>query len=47
MPYFRGGELTDIYADAKIGEYRFVASNIIHLDIMTGLVNGAAAPTPT
>ncbi|WP_225333539.1 class II fructose-bisphosphate aldolase [Halomicrobium urmianum] len=43
MPYFRGEELADVYAGAKRDGYGFVASNVTHLDIMTGLVNGAAA----
>lgn len=43
MPYFRGEELVDVYANAKMGGYGFVASNITHLDIMSGLIDGAAA----
>lgn len=43
MPYLRGEELADMYAEAKSEGYGFVASNITHPDILTGLVDGAAA----
>jgi len=43
MPYFRGTELADLYAAARAGGYGFVASNVTHPDIATGLVRGAAA----
>jgi Fructose/tagatose bisphosphate aldolase len=43
MPYFRGTELTDVYSRAKREGYGFVASNLTHTDIVTGLLSGAAA----
>ncbi len=43
MPYFRAAELADVYGDAKREGYGFVASNLTHPDIMTGLVSGATA----
>lgn len=41
MPYFRGGELADCYERARYEGYGFVASNVTHPDIATGLVAGA------
>ena len=43
MPYHRGKELAAGYADARRNGYGFVASNVTHPDIASGLVAGAAA----
>ncbi len=43
MPYHRGAELAACYADARRNGYGFVASNVTHPDIASGLVAGAAA----
>jgi fructose-bisphosphate aldolase class II len=43
MPYHRGSRLAEAYAAAREGGYGFVASNVTHSDIATGLVRGAAA----
>lgn len=42
MAYHRGAVLADVYAAARRGGYGFVASNVTHPDIATGLVRGAA-----
>lgn len=41
MAYHRGSALTDVYAAARRNGYGFVASNVTHPDIATGLVRGA------
>jgi ketose-bisphosphate aldolase len=43
MPSLRGEALNRVYAHAKRGSYGFVASNITHLDIMQGLLDGAVS----
>lgn len=42
MPYYRGTELAECYETARREGYGFVASNVTHPDIATGLVAGAA-----
>jgi len=41
MPYHLGSELAEVYAEARAGEYGFVASNVTHPDIATGLMRDA------
>ncbi|MFC6613919.1 class II fructose-bisphosphate aldolase [Halopenitus salinus] len=43
MPYHRGNELADVYANARSNGHGFVASNVTHPDIAAGLVRGAEA----
>lgn len=43
MAYYRGSTLADVYAAARRSGYGFVASNVTHPDIATGLVRGAVA----
>ena len=43
MPYHRGNELADVYANARSNGHGFVASNVTHPDITAGLVRGAEA----
>jgi fructose-bisphosphate aldolase class II len=43
MPHERGTALAEAYGAARAGGYGFVASNVTHPDIATGLVRGAAA----
>ncbi|MDS0222465.1 class II fructose-bisphosphate aldolase [Haloarcula sp. S1AR25-5A] len=42
MPYYRGEQLSEVYDGAARDGYGFVASNTTHLDIMQGLLDGAA-----
>lgn len=41
MPYYDGGALSEVYAAARAGGYGFFASNVTHLDILVGLLQGA------
>jgi fructose-bisphosphate aldolase class II/tagatose 1,6-diphosphate aldolase GatY/KbaY len=41
MPYHDGGELAATYAAAREGGYGFFASNVTHLDVLVGLLQGA------
>lgn len=43
MVYHRGSELATVYAEARASNYGFVASNVTHADIATGLLRGATA----
>jgi fructose-bisphosphate aldolase class II len=43
MPYDRGTALAEVYGGAREGGYGFVASNVTHPDIATGLLRGAEA----
>lgn len=45
MPYLRGSELAEVYANARASDYGFVASNVTHTDIATGLLRGATDVT--
>ncbi|GAA0301893.1 class II fructose-bisphosphate aldolase [Halarchaeum salinum] len=41
MPYYDGVELSSTYADASERGYGFFASNVTHVDVLLGLLQGA------
>jgi fructose-bisphosphate aldolase class II/tagatose 1,6-diphosphate aldolase GatY/KbaY len=41
MPYYDGAVLSDVYSAARADGYGFFASNVTHLDILVGLLQGA------